>query len=78
MKAAIFLILALLPGAAFADSGLERKSSWRLAETVNACLVNCASQNEACRRICPTTYNGPCIGACDNQAQFCKQTCQQK
>jgi hypothetical protein len=78
MKAVIFGILALLPGVAFADTGLERRTSWRVAESANVCLINCSSQNDACRRTCPTTYNGPCISACDNQAQFCRQSCQQK
>ena len=78
MKAATFVMLILLPGGAFAGSWSERKTSWRMAESANSCLINCASQNDVCRRMCPTTYNGPCTGACDNQAQVCKQACQQK
>jgi hypothetical protein len=78
MKAAIFVILTLLPGVAFADYRLENKANWRVAESASACLINCSSLNDACRRMCPATYNGPCISACDNQAQVCKQACQQK
>jgi hypothetical protein len=78
MKAVIFAIVALLPGIASANSTLQSKTAWRVAESANACLTNCASQNDACRRTCPTTYSGPCTGACDNQAQFCRQACQQK
>jgi hypothetical protein len=63
----------------FASSAqTEREGSWRVAGALNVCLINCASDNVSCKRLCPATYNGPCISACDNQAQFCRQNCQQK
>ena len=76
MKSATIAILALiLSGAAVANAG---KTGWRVAQSADACLVSCASQNDSCKRMCPTSYNGPCMSACDNQAQFCRQSCQQK
>jgi hypothetical protein len=54
------------------------KARWRVAESANVCLVNCASENDSCKRMCPPTYSVPCMSACDNQAQFCRQACQQK
>jgi hypothetical protein len=79
MKLAMIAVLvSLLSGRAVADPLVGRKEPLRVAETANACLVNCASQNDACKRTCPTTYNGPCVSACDNQVNFCRQTCQGK
>jgi hypothetical protein len=79
MKAATIGVFAVLLGAASAQAdSLNKKQHWRVAESANACLVNCAGQNDACKRMCPATYNGPCTAACDNQAQFCRQACQQK
>ena len=74
---AIPILLLVLSAAAFADAETGR-ISLRIAESSNTCLISCASQNDACKRMCPTAYNGPCTGACDNQAQFCRQACQQK
>jgi hypothetical protein len=77
MKSATIAILVLtLSAAAFAEPGGERKRAF--AESASACLMNCANQSDSCKRLCPTTYNGPCTAACDNQAQFCRQACQEK
>ena len=69
----LFALFLFGIGAAHAETVNSR---WIVAESANACLVNCASQNDSCKRVCPTTYSGPCISACDNQAQFCRQSCQ--
>ena len=74
MKTAAIGLLALLIGSA-SSVAQER---WRVSESANICLVNCSSQNDSCRRVCPTTYAGPCLSACDNQAQVCQQSCQRK
>jgi hypothetical protein len=76
--AAIGLLTILLIGAVSARAETLSLARWQVAQSANACLVNCASQNDSCKRMCPATYNGPCISACDNQAQFCRQSCQQK
>jgi hypothetical protein len=79
MKAlAIALIALLFVEAAYANAGSTSRIGWRMADAASACLVNCATQNDSCKRMCPATYNGPCMSACDNQAQFCRQACQQK
>jgi hypothetical protein len=65
-------------GATTAQAGSANMSAWRLAQSENACLINCSAENESCKRTCPTTYAGPCLSACDNQAQFCRQSCQRK
>ncbi len=75
---AIGSIVLLFAGAASAHADSLAKRYWHLADAASACLVNCTSQNDACKRICPATYNVPCMSACENQAQFCRQTCQQK
>jgi hypothetical protein len=79
MKLATIAILVMtLSGAAFAEPGVRGKTAWRVAESTNSCLIYCANQSDSCKRMCPATYNGPCTAACDNQAQFCMQACQQK
>jgi hypothetical protein len=76
--AAIGIFALLIAGTTAADAGSANKSLWRVADAATACFISCASQNDSCKRMCPTTFNGTCIGACDNQAQFCRQSCQQK
>jgi hypothetical protein len=76
--ATIAALVLMLSVAALADPGAGRKSTWRVAESANACLINCANQSDSCKRLCPATYNGPCATACENQAEFCRQACQQK
>jgi hypothetical protein len=51
----------------------------RLADAAtDACFANCASQNDACKRVCPVTLSAPCVSACDTQAQTCRQSCQNR
>ena len=70
------LVLALA-GTAFAAPGTDIRPRLRLADaTADACMANCSSANAACKRVCPTTFNPPCLGACDSQAQTCRQGCQ--
>jgi hypothetical protein len=76
LAVAISAALFVEAGTAYAAS--TGRISWRVADAAGACLVNCASQNDSCKRMCPATYSGPCMSACDNQAQFCRQACQQK
>jgi hypothetical protein len=48
----------------------------RLADAASdACLAGCATQNDSCKRICPTTLATPCLSACDSQAQTCREGC---
>jgi hypothetical protein len=48
----------------------------RLADAASdACVASCASQNDSCKRVCPTTLGAPCQSACDSQAQTCRQNC---
>jgi hypothetical protein len=79
MKLATLTVFGLLLlGPISAEGSSLLKASWKVADAASACLMNCASQNDSCKRMCPTTYSGPCNAACDNQAQFCRQSCQQK
>lgn len=72
----IALSMAML-GAAIAEPGFALKSKLRLADAAtDACVANCASQNDACKRVCPTTFGTPCLSVCDSQAQTCRQSCQ--
>ena len=51
-------------------------SSLRVADaTTDACLANCATQNQNCQRVCPTTLSTPCISSCNAQAQTCREAC---
>jgi hypothetical protein len=72
------LLMALL-GAAVAEPGLGPKSKLRFADAAtDACFANCASQNQSCKRVCPTTFSTPCLSTCDTQAQTCRQSCQNR
>jgi hypothetical protein len=79
MKFVVFAFLLCIsfvgPCASASPSG---KVAWRVAQAGNACLVNCASENDSCKRLCSATYNVPCFSACDNQAQFCRQNCERR
>jgi hypothetical protein len=76
--ATVGLFALLIAGATAAHAGSANESPWRVAQNANACLINCASQNDSCKRMCPSSYSGPCLSACDNQAQFCQQNCQRR
>ena len=70
----IVAVIFVLSGPSLAGSS----KSMRVADGAEVCLANCSSENESCKRVCPTTYNVPCLSACDNQAQACRQSCQRK
>jgi hypothetical protein len=70
------VLLALL-GTAFADSGSTGASKLRLAQgSSQACMSNCSTQAESCKRACPATFSTPCLNSCDSQAQTCTRGCQ--
>ena len=74
LSAALFLALI---GSAVAGQSNVSIGKLRLADAASdACFANCASQNDACKRVCPTTLGAPCQSACDSQAQTCRQGCQ--
>lgn len=67
--------LALIVSAAAGQANLS-VGKFRLADAASdACLASCASQNDSCKRVCPTTLGAPCQSACDSQAQTCRQSC---
>lgn len=73
---ALIVILALPP---FAQASTENfsRAKLRLADaSSDACRANCNNQNEACKRVCPTTLGAPCSVSCDSQAEVCRQSCQ--
>jgi hypothetical protein len=61
---------------AFANSDATNRFKLRVADSSDVCFANCSSESASCKRLCPTTYNVPCLSACDNQAQACMQSCQ--
>lgn len=80
MKSVFILTLILLvSGVTLAGAGEAAsvtRGARRVADASDVCLANCASENRSCKSACPTTYSVPCVSACDNQAQFCRQACQ--
>jgi Flp pilus assembly protein TadG len=78
MKFALFAVLLFsVAGAAVAGTSAVSVGKLRLADaTADACFANCVSQNASCKRVCPTTFSTPCLGACDSQMQTCTQSCQ--
>jgi len=76
--ASTVVVLFALLGLASAQADAGNRVGPRVADATDACLINCSSENASCKRVCPTTYNVPCITACDSQAQFCRQNCQRK
>ena len=77
MKLAFCAMLSLLLiGSAAAGQTNVSIGKLRLADaTSDACLASCASQNDSCKRVCPTALGAPCQSACDSQAQTCRQSC---
>lgn len=77
MKLALgFAFSLLLTVTASAGQTTTNASRWRLADAQSdACFANCASQNDSCKRVCPTTLSTPCLSACDSQAQTCRESC---
>jgi hypothetical protein len=78
MKFVVFATLLCVAAMGATASASPGKSVWRVAQSANACLISCANENDSCKRLCPPTYSVPCISACDNQAQFCRQNCQRR
>jgi hypothetical protein len=73
------VVLIGLLGSAKAEVGFPSNDKIRLADAAaDACYANCASDNASCKRACPTTFNVPCLTACDNQSQSCRQSCQRR
>jgi hypothetical protein len=78
MKNALAMVLFFLTLAQSTSASADNLSfaGLRLADrTTDACMANCANQNAACRRVCPTTLSTPCLMACDSQAQTCRESC---
>jgi len=78
MKSALAAALVLaLAGTAFAAPATDIRTRLRVADAAaDACMANCSSTNAACKRVCPTTFNTPCLSACDSQMQTCRLGCQ--
>jgi hypothetical protein len=77
MKFWLSLVLSVLLGMTLAAA--ENPSRLRLAQGADAaCFANCSSQSTSCKRVCPTTFNVPCLSACDSQYQTCTQGCQKR
>ena len=78
MKLALSAVLLFaMFGTAIADPGPLSMSKLRVADaSSDACFANCSSQNQSCRRVCPTTLSTPCLSSCDSQMQTCRQSCQ--
>jgi hypothetical protein len=72
-----FLLAVAAPALAVHDVAVKNKLRFADA-TSDACFANCASQNDSCKRVCPTTFSTPCVSACDSQAQTCRLSCQSR
>jgi hypothetical protein len=69
--------LFYLGGTAVAGTTSVGFSKMRFADAAaDACFANCASENASCKRVCPITFSTPCLSACDNRLQTCRQGCQ--
>jgi hypothetical protein len=78
MKNALAMVLFVFTLAQSASASADNLSftELKLADsTTDACIANCANQNAACKRVCPTTLSTPCLMACDSQAQICRESC---
>jgi hypothetical protein len=72
------LLIALI-GSAVAETTPAVRNNARFADaTADACFAKCSSDNASCKRVCPTTFNVPCLSACDSQLQTCRQGCQNR
>jgi hypothetical protein len=74
----IFAAMVLLSTVCDAPADVINIEKLRVADSSDACFANCANQNASCKRVCPTTFNTPCLSACDSQLQICRQGCQLK
>jgi hypothetical protein len=78
-RLAMILFSFTLAQSAHASADNLSFTGLKLADrTTDTCRANCANQNAACRRICPTTLSTPCLMACDSQAQTCREGCRLK
>jgi hypothetical protein len=72
------LFLCLLSTISGAKANTFDTGKHRIADNSDACVANCVNQNASCKRACPTTFNTPCLSACDSQLQTCRQSCERK
>lgn len=75
LVSALFLSLSAVSGQA--ANSLKAKP-YAVADNADACFASCASQSASCKRVCPATFNTPCLNACDNQERTCRQSCQRQ
>jgi hypothetical protein len=72
----VVAMVCLMSGTALASDSSPVRRLFRVADSSAACIATCSTQADACKRVCPTTYNVPCLNSCDSQAQTCRQSCQ--
>jgi hypothetical protein len=72
----VLAAMVLLSAINGAHADVLNIKKYRIADSSDACFANCSNQNASCKRVCPTTFNTPCLSACDSQAQTCRQSCQ--
>jgi hypothetical protein len=78
MKNALAMVLFFFILAQFASASADNRSfaGLKLADrTTDACMANCADQNAACKRVCPTILSTPCLMTCDSQTETCRENC---
>jgi hypothetical protein len=59
-------------------ANLSKPQPFLVSDNTDACVASCATQSASCKRVCPATFNTPCLNACDNQEQTCRQGCQRR
>jgi hypothetical protein len=74
----VLAVLALILAICDASASAGQLKKLYMADSSDACLANCASQNASCKRVCPTTFSTPCLSSCDSQMQICTQGCRTK
>ena len=73
-----FLFLVAM-GPSLTASGAASKGKLQFADAAaDACLRSCATENESCKRVCPTTFSTPCLNSCDSRMQTCREGCQRR
>jgi hypothetical protein len=71
----VIAAMALILMVCDASANPLQSSKFRMADSSDACMANCATQNASCKRVCPTTFSTPCLSSCDSQMQICTQGC---
>ena len=64
MKFALSAVISfsLVAAAAAEPRGSANMSRWKLADaSADACMANCSNQVDACKRVCPATFNVPIV-----------------